>query len=114
MPEYLAPGVYIEEVNLGPVPIQGVQTSAAGLIGLCQNGPVNTPTLITSPGRFRRRSAVPSHPGRRRISPETSTASPIPPKPSLQTAARRYTSFASHRRPRHTSPSSIPCRMPVA
>jgi uncharacterized protein len=49
---YLAPGVYIEEVDLGPVPIQGVATSTAGIIGLCQRGPINTPTLITSAGQF--------------------------------------------------------------
>jgi phage tail sheath protein FI len=52
MPEYLAPGVYIEEVDTGPVPIAGVATSAAGLIGLCQRGPVNTPTLVTSAAQF--------------------------------------------------------------
>lgn len=49
---YLAPGVYIEEVDLGPVPIQGVATSTGGIIGLCQRGPINTPTLITSAGQF--------------------------------------------------------------
>ncbi|HTV73857.1 MAG TPA: fibronectin type III domain-containing protein [Candidatus Acidoferrales bacterium] len=52
MPEYLAPGVYIEEVDAGPVPIQGVATSTGGIIGLCQRGPINTPTLITSLGAF--------------------------------------------------------------
>src|SRR5277367_4699819 len=52
MTQYLAPGVYIEEVDLGPVPIQGVATSTGGIIGLCQRGPVNVPTLITSPGQF--------------------------------------------------------------
>lgn len=52
MPEYLAPGVYIEEVDLGPVPIQGVATSTGGIIGLCRRGPINVPTLITSLGQF--------------------------------------------------------------
>ncbi|MGA2394547.1 MAG: phage tail sheath C-terminal domain-containing protein [Candidatus Lustribacter sp.] len=52
MTQYLAPGVYIEEVDLGPVPIQGVATSTGGIIGLCQRGPVNVPTLITSSGQF--------------------------------------------------------------
>jgi phage tail sheath protein FI/fibronectin type 3 domain-containing protein len=55
MPEYLAPGVYIEEMDLGPVPIQGVATSTGGIIGLCQRGPLTppiAPTLITSLGQF--------------------------------------------------------------
>jgi phage tail sheath protein FI len=52
MPEYLAPGVYIEEVATGPVPIAGVSTSTAGIIGLTQFGPVNVPTLCTSFGEY--------------------------------------------------------------
>ena len=34
MPEYLAPGVYVEEIPSGPVPIQGVGTSTVGMVGL--------------------------------------------------------------------------------
>ena len=30
MPEYLHPGVYVEEVDAGPKPIEGVSTSTAG------------------------------------------------------------------------------------
>jgi len=33
MPEYLAPGVYIEEVTFRARPIEGVSTSTAGFIG---------------------------------------------------------------------------------
>ena len=33
MPEYLAPGVYVEEINTGPVPIEGVSTSVTGFVG---------------------------------------------------------------------------------
>ena len=33
MPEYLAPGVYIEEVDIGAKPIEGVSTSTAGFLG---------------------------------------------------------------------------------
>jgi phage tail sheath protein FI len=29
MPEYLAPGIYIEEIERGPKPIEGVETSTA-------------------------------------------------------------------------------------
>ncbi|MEK6279408.1 MAG: phage tail sheath C-terminal domain-containing protein [Acidobacteriota bacterium] len=47
MPEYLAPGVYIEEVQTGPRPIEGVSTSTAGFIGQTERGPTN-PTLVTS------------------------------------------------------------------
>ena len=33
MPEYLAPGVYVEEISTGPKPIEGVSTSVAGFVG---------------------------------------------------------------------------------
>jgi phage tail sheath protein FI len=39
MPEYLAPGVYVEEISTGPRPIQGVSTSVAGFVGLTERGP---------------------------------------------------------------------------
>jgi uncharacterized protein len=47
MPEYLAPGVYIEELSTGAVPIEGVSTSTAGFVGQTVRGPVQ-PTLVTS------------------------------------------------------------------
>jgi hypothetical protein len=33
MPEYLAPGVYVEEIPLGTKPIEGVSTSTSDFIG---------------------------------------------------------------------------------
>jgi len=47
MPEYLAPGVYVEEVSLGPRPIEGVSTSTAGMAGQTERGPM-LPRLVTS------------------------------------------------------------------
>lgn len=47
MPEYLSPGVYIEEVNAGPRPIEGVSTSTAGFVGETERGPTR-PRLVTS------------------------------------------------------------------
>jgi phage tail sheath protein FI len=47
MPEYLAPGVYTEEINTGPVPIEGVSTSTAGFVGLTERGPLGV-RLVTS------------------------------------------------------------------
>ena len=55
MPEYLAPGVYIEEVPSGNKPIEGVSTSTAGMVGVTQRGPVNQPTLTTSYADFVRK-----------------------------------------------------------
>ena len=52
--EYLAPGVYVEEVPSGNKPIEGASTSTAGVVGVTQRGPVNTPTLVTSIGEFNR------------------------------------------------------------
>jgi len=50
MPEYLSPGVYIEEQDTGPEPIEGVSTSVTGFVGVTQRGPADTlgPVLVTS------------------------------------------------------------------
>ena len=40
MAEYLSPGVYVEEFDSGPTPMQGVGTSTAGFIGVAERGPV--------------------------------------------------------------------------
>ena len=48
MPEYLAPGVYVEEIEAGPPPIAGVSTSTAGFIGVSRRGPTEgRPQLVT-------------------------------------------------------------------
>ena len=47
MPEYLHPGVYIEEIERGPRPIEGVPTSTAAFLGETERGST-TPRLITS------------------------------------------------------------------
>ncbi len=52
MPEYLAPAVYVEEVDTGSKPIEGVSTSTAGVIGVTERGPVGVPILITSYGEY--------------------------------------------------------------
>lgn len=54
MPEYLAPGVYIEEFEIGAKPIEGVSTSTAGFLGMAERGPLNKPTLITSFAEYQR------------------------------------------------------------
>jgi len=54
MPEYLAPGVYIEEVS-GPEPIAGVSTSTTGFVGMTMRGPTSgPPVLVTSFPEFTR------------------------------------------------------------
>lgn len=53
MPEYLSPGVYVEEIASGPRPIQGVSTSTAGFVGLTERGPTR-PKLVTSWGDYLR------------------------------------------------------------
>jgi phage tail sheath protein FI len=54
MPEYLAPGVYVEEIDTGSKPIEGVSTSTGGMVGVTERGPENVPILITSFGEFNR------------------------------------------------------------
>jgi phage tail sheath protein FI len=53
MPEYLSPGVYVEEISTGPVPIEGVSTSTTGFVGQTERGPTQ-PTLVTSFIEFQR------------------------------------------------------------
>jgi len=48
MPTYLSPGVYVEEVDSGSRPIEGVGTAVAGFVGLAEAGPFNQPTLVTN------------------------------------------------------------------
>jgi phage tail sheath protein FI len=54
MAEYLSPGVYVEEIEMGAKPIEGVSTSTAGFIGLSEKGDeyLNKPTLVTSWGQY--------------------------------------------------------------
>ncbi len=52
MPQYLSPGVYVEEVEAGSRPIEGVGTSVAAFVGLAQRGPFNQPTQVTNWSQF--------------------------------------------------------------
>ena len=62
MPEYLAPGVFVEEVSYRSKSIEGVATSTTGFVGLTQYGPVQyhdgpratEPRLVTSFVEFER------------------------------------------------------------
>jgi phage tail sheath protein FI len=56
MPEYLAPGVYVEETDTGTKSIEGVSTSTAGFVGLTKRGPTSgLPVLVASFNEFQRR-----------------------------------------------------------
>ena len=54
MPEWLVPGVYVEEIPQGPRPIEGVPTSTAAFVGETERGPIR-PLLVTSAGEYGRR-----------------------------------------------------------
>ena len=54
MPEYLHPGVYIEETSYRGKPIQGVSTSTAGFVGAARKGPTGRAEFIGSFSQFRR------------------------------------------------------------
>ena len=66
MAEYLSPGVYVEEIDAGPKPIEGVSTSTAGVVGVTERGPSGgglpgsgltrgKPELVTSFAEFVRK-----------------------------------------------------------
>jgi phage tail sheath protein FI len=48
MPNYLSPGVYMEEVASGSKPIEGVGTAVAAFVGFTEKGPLNQPVLVTN------------------------------------------------------------------
>jgi Bacteriophage tail sheath protein len=61
MPEYLAPGVYVEETSFRAKSIEGVGTSTTAFVGPTRKGPfrldlndLSTPELLTSYGDFER------------------------------------------------------------
>lgn len=55
MPEYLAPGVYVEETSFRSKSIEGVSTTTTGFIGPARYGPLDIePDVITSLGEFER------------------------------------------------------------
>jgi phage tail sheath protein FI len=55
MPEYLAPGVYVEEVSFRSKSIEGVSTTTTGFIGPARYGPTDEePDVVTSLGEFQR------------------------------------------------------------
>jgi len=55
MPEYLAPGVYVEETSFRAKSIEGVSTTTTGFIGPARYGPVHLePEILTSLGDFGR------------------------------------------------------------
>ena len=55
MPEYLAPGVYVEETSFRAKSIEGVSTTTTGFVGTTRYGPVDLdPEIITSLVEFER------------------------------------------------------------
>ena len=55
MPEYLAPGVYVEETSFRSKSIEGVSTTTTGFVGPARYGPIDIePDIITSLAEFER------------------------------------------------------------
>ena len=52
MPTYLSPGVYVQEIDAGTRPIEGVGTAVAAFIGMAPKGPENSPTLVSNWTQF--------------------------------------------------------------
>jgi phage tail sheath protein FI len=53
MPQYFTPGVYVEEIERGPRPIEGVATSTAAFLGETERGPT-LPRLVTGFNEYTR------------------------------------------------------------
>src|SRR5215472_9059275 len=55
MPEYLAPGVYVEEVSFRAKSIEGLSTTTTGFVGPTRYGPVELPLdVVTGLSEFER------------------------------------------------------------
>jgi phage tail sheath protein FI len=54
MPQYLTPGVYVEEVESGSKPVEAGATNIVGFLGVAEKGPVNEPTLVTNWSHYTR------------------------------------------------------------
>jgi hypothetical protein len=55
VPEYLSPGVYVEEISFSRKPIEGVSTTTTGFVGASRYGPVDLePQIVTSLAEFER------------------------------------------------------------
>src|SRR4051812_9409493 len=52
MPQYLSPGVYVEELEAASRPLEGVGTAVAAFVGFAAEGPFHKPTLITNWTQF--------------------------------------------------------------
>ena len=62
MPQYLTPGVYVEEIPSANKPIEGVGTSVAAFVGLAPGGPVNTPMRLSNWTQFAKIFGDPANP----------------------------------------------------
>jgi hypothetical protein len=62
MPNYLTPGVYVEEIPAQSKPIEGVGTSTAAFVGLAPGGPINTPMRISNWTQFAKIYGDPANP----------------------------------------------------
>lgn len=93
MPEYLAPGVYVEEVSFRAKSIEGVPTSTTGFAGMARFGPVQytggpkmtEPRLITSFTEFER-----VYGGLERLKVGASAGAAVERLPYLAHAARAF------------------------
>ncbi len=54
MAEYLSPGVYVEEIEIGTKTIEGVSTSTAGFLGETERGSTTSKTVVSSWLQYRR------------------------------------------------------------
>ena len=92
MPEYLAPGVYVEETSFRSKSIEGVSTSIAGMIGPARFGPIGgEPELLTSFTEYERMFG-----GIDQLRFRSDPTSTTPPPPSeVPDEERNYLAFAA-------------------
>jgi len=86
MPEYLAPGVYVEEVSFRAKSIEGVSTTTTGFIGPTRYGPLDIqPDILTSLVEFER-----TYGGKERLQLGADDSSVVPVDNYMWQAARAF------------------------
>ena len=95
MPEYLAPGVFVEEINSGSKPIEGVGTNTTAFIGYAKSGEFNKPTFISNWTQFCQHFGQEEGPLLQALSEET-RISPLELMAAKRTSRKTWMEFAQN------------------
>ena len=112
MPNYLSPGVYVEEVEAGSRPIEGVGTAVAAFVGLAAHGPDQHADARHELEPVRSARSATSSRARTWPTPSTATSSTAAARPT--SCASAPTARCRRHAPSSTSAKDKDARRPTA